>query len=51
MHEAEVKMNPEQYIQILEQSLLPTLLEMRTFPFEVLNFQQDIDPKHTSKRP
>ena len=50
MHEVEGKMNADQYIQILDQSLLPTMRSMRAFPFEKLIFQQDNDPKHTSKK-
>lgn len=50
MHEVDGKMNSDQYIHILEQDLLPTMHEIRTFPFEDLIFQQDNDPKHMSKK-
>jgi hypothetical protein len=48
---AEVKgrMNAEQYVSILEDNLLPTM-ENSGIPKESIIFQQDNDPKHTSKR-
>ena len=47
--EVEGKMNSEQYVDILENTLLPSM-EESGISLENVIFQQDSDPKHTSKR-
>ena len=46
--EVEERMDANQYVSILEDHMLPSLEESR-IPEEVI-FQQDNDPKHTSKK-
>jgi len=48
LHLINGNMNAEQYCQILEESLLGTLRDYEKQPSDI-NFQQDGDPKHTSK--
>lgn len=47
--EVEGRMDADQYVDILEKNLLPCL-EESDIPMEDLIFQQDNDPKHTSKK-
>jgi len=47
--EVEGKMDVDQYVSILEDNLLPSL-EESGFSAEDVIFQQDNDPKHTSKK-
>ena len=47
--EVEGKMNAEQYVDILENNLLPSMEESGISLKDVI-FRQDNDPKHTSKR-
>jgi transposase len=47
--EVQGKMNAEQYVSILEDHMLPSLEESGIDEEKVI-FQQDNDPKHTSKR-
>ena len=47
--EVEGKMDAEQYVNILEENLLPSMEESGS-SLEDIIFQQDNDPKHTSKR-
>ena len=47
--EVEGRMDANQYVNILEGNLLPSLEESGISP-EVVIFQQDNDPKHTSKK-
>ena len=42
-------MNAEQYVQILQQYLPPSLYEVDVMKSRII-FQQDNDPKHTSKK-
>ena len=42
-------MDADQYVSILEDNLLPSLEESGFFAEDVI-FQQDNDPKHTSKK-
>jgi transposase len=46
--EVEGRMDANQYVDILEGNLLPSMEESE-IPLEDLIFQQDNDPKHTSK--
>ena len=48
LHRVEGNMDRFQYVEILEQSLLGTLRDQGLSPRRVI-FQQDNDPKHTSK--
>ena len=47
--EVEGRMDAQQYVDILKDNLLPTM-EESNIPLENLIFQQDNDPKHTSKK-
>ena len=47
--EVEGKMNAAQYVDILENNLLPSMEESEISLEDVI-VQQDNDPKHTSKR-
>ena len=47
--EVEGRMDANQYVDILKDNLLPSLEESGV-PLEVVIFQQDNDPKHTSKK-
>ena len=47
--EVEGRMDAEQYVSILEDNLLPSM-EKSGIPKESIIFQQDNDPKHSSKR-
>ena len=47
--EVEGRMDVEQYVSILEDNLLPSM-ENSGIPEESIIFQQDNDPKHSSKR-
>ena len=47
--EVEGKMDAVQYVNILEENLLPSM-EESGIPLEDVIFQQDNDPKHTSNR-
>src|SRR5689334_2031768 len=47
--EVEERMDADQYVVILEDHLLPSLKESGISRKEVI-FQQDNDPKHTSKK-
>ena len=47
--EVEGRMDAQQYVDILKDNLLPTM-EESNIPLEDLIFQQDNDPKHTSKK-
>ena len=47
--EVEGRMNADQYVDILENHLLPSMQEFE-IPVEELIFQQNNDPKHTSKK-
>src|SRR6267154_1698059 len=47
--EVEGKMNADQYVSILEDNLLPSLEESGFSAKDVI-FQQNNDPKHTSKK-
>jgi len=47
--EVEGRMDAEQYVSILEDNLLPTI-ENPGIPEESIIFQQDNNPKHTSRR-
>jgi transposase len=47
--EVEGRMDADQYVDILKKNLLPCL-EESDIPMEDLIFQQDNDPKHTSKK-
>jgi DDE superfamily endonuclease len=47
--EVEGRMDAEQYVSILEDNLLPSM-ENSGIPEESIIFQQDNDPKHSSKR-
>ena len=42
-------MNAEQYVQILQQNLSPSLHKLEVMKDRII-FQQDNDPKHTSKK-
>ena len=44
----EGNLNAHQYVEILDQNLAPSIEQVGLDPDEVL-FQQDNDPKHTSK--
>ena len=47
--EVEGRMDASQYVEILENHLLPSIQELVTNPDEAI-FQQDNDPKHTSRK-
>src|SRR5215469_7770260 len=47
--EVEGRMDADQYVEILEHNLLPSMEESE-FSMEEVIFQQDNDPKHTSKK-
>ena len=47
--EVEGRMDANQYVGILKGNLLPSLEESGV-PLDDVNFQQDNDPKHTSKK-
>ena len=49
LHQVEGRMNAEQYCNILEESFLGTLSNKGLMLNDII-FQQDNDPKHTSKR-
>ena len=49
LSEVEGKMDAEQYVAILEEGLLQSMEESWIHEGEVI-FQQDNDPKHTSRR-
>ena len=44
----EGKMDADLYVDILEETLVPSILQL--FPDGYCRFMQDNDPKHTSKR-
>jgi len=47
--EVEGRMDADQYVSILEDHMLPSL-EESGIPEDEVIFQQDNDPKHTSKK-